>query len=127
MRNVERAVRIGRLQNAEAFQELLDDVREESADQLAGIAATQSNGSIVALSGLTMPDPAAGPLRSLSERDAPLTRASLGGRNVLVGIFPCRCGLPRPAGSAADQRPDFLRLLVQVALYEDSLSAPFSA
>ena len=55
-----------------------------------------------------------------------MTRESLGGRDVLTGVFPCRCGLPRRAGDAADQEPAPVRLLVQVALYEDSLSAPFS-
>ena len=126
MRNVERAARLARPQDAEAFRVLLDDVRDDSADQLAGIAVLQSNGSVVAASG-QVPPPAPDQLRrGLAAQDALMTRGSLGGRDVLIGVFPCRCGLPRRAGDAADQRPDLLRLLVQVALYEDSLSAPFS-
>jgi hypothetical protein len=127
VRNVERAARLGRPQDAEAFRVLLDDVREDTVDQLAGIAVMQTNGSVVAMSGQAPPSSVPDQRRgSVSERDAPMTRVSLGGRTVLVGTFPCRCGLPRRAGNAEDQRPDALRLLVQVALYEDGLSAPFS-
>jgi hypothetical protein len=127
VRNVERAARLGRPQDGEALLLLLDDVRGDSADQLAGIAVIQSNGSIVASSGQVLPRPSADQLRrGLVDRDAPMTRESLGGRDVLTGVLPCRCAFSRRAGEAGDQRPDAFRLLVQVALYEDSLSAPFS-
>lgn len=126
VRNVERAARLGHPQDAEAFRVLLDDVRDDSADQLAGIALIQGSGSVVASSG-QLPPPVRDQLpRGSAERNAAMTRESLGGRDVLTGVFPCRCGLPRRAGDAADQGPDLVRLFVQVALYEDSLSAPFS-
>jgi len=125
VRNVERAARLARPQDAEAFRVLLDDLRDDTTDQVAGITLLQSNGAIVASSGQTTAAPGR-QWRGLVERDAIMTREWHEGREVLVGTFPCRCGLPRRAGDAADQQPDFGRLLVQVALYEDSLSAPFS-
>ncbi len=126
VRNVERAARLARPQDAAAFRVLLDDIRNESLDQLAGIAVVQANGSVVASSGQVPPLLPEQLPRGPADRDALMTRESAGGRDVLTGVFPCRCGLARTVGDAADQRPDALRLLVQVALYEDSLSAPFS-
>ena len=45
VRNVERAARLARPQDAEAFRVLLDELRADTADQLAGIALVQSNGT----------------------------------------------------------------------------------
>ena len=45
VRNVERAARLTRPQDAEAFRALLDDVRAES-DQVAGIALVQGTGVV---------------------------------------------------------------------------------
>jgi hypothetical protein len=128
VRNVERAVRLGRPQDGEAFRVLLDDIRDDNADQLAGIAVIQSDGSVIASSGEVPTSPIPDQLRrGPGDRDALMTRESLAGRDVVTGIFACRCTFPPRAGDVGGQRPDLSRLLVRVALYEDSLSAPFSA
>ena len=126
VRNVERAARLARPQDAEAFRVLLDELRADAANQLASIALVQGNGSLLTASGQTTAVSIRDQQARDSERDVPMTRESRDGRPVLVGVFPCRCGLPRRAGEAADRSPDLGRLFVQIALYEDSLSAPFS-
>jgi hypothetical protein len=122
VRNVERAARLARPQDAESFRVILEDVRQESADQVAGIALIQSSGAIVAASGQT---PAATASGQPEAGRAAMTRESRDGRTVVVGTFPCRCRfLRRTAAESTESDPGPLR--VQVALFEDSLSAPFA-
>jgi hypothetical protein len=45
VRNVERAARLARPQDAEAFRAILDEVRAESADQVAGLALARQPSS----------------------------------------------------------------------------------
>lgn len=141
VRNVERSARLARAQDGPAFQVLLDDVREETAAQVAGLALLRSNGDVLAASGFP-PSTLSGqstPVAASDGRRGPgseapgrgesreMTRELRDGRTVLVGTFPLsmRRG-PRRTGDAAVEAPDLGPLRVQVALYEDSLSAPFS-
>ncbi len=125
VRGVERAVRLSRPQDAGAFRVLLDDLRTEQADRLAGVTLRRSDGTVVAESG----EPAQGTVPDL-RRSVPagpaasFARAWRGDREVLVGALPCRCGgaFAPPTGRAGASG----RLLLEVTLYRDSLSAPFS-
>jgi sigma-B regulation protein RsbU (phosphoserine phosphatase) len=126
VRNVERATRLARPQNAEAYQAILDDLRAEVGEQVAALTLLQANGSIVATTGQTIPMLGPDERRELlADRDAPLVRADRDGRELLVGVFPCRCAFPRQASTAAEQTGTG-RLLLEVVLYRDSLSAPFA-
>jgi serine phosphatase RsbU (regulator of sigma subunit) len=127
VRNVDRAARLTRPQDREAFRVLLDDLRSETIDQVAGIALLQSDGTIVVASGKTTVVSVLDKQRQVSTaRGSVMTHEWRDGRQILVGAFPCRCGLPRPAGDARGAKSDFGRHFVQVALYQDSLSAPFA-
>jgi hypothetical protein len=141
VRNVSRSASLARAQDAAAFEVLLDDVRADTAEQVAGLTVLRSNGTVVAASGLPssttsrQPDtaPASGSRRGPgSEGTGPgesreMTRETRGGRTVLAGTFPLSMRrIPRRVGDAAVETPDLGPLRVQVALYEDSLSAPFS-
>jgi hypothetical protein len=141
VRNVTRSANLARAQDAAAFQALLDDLRAETAEQVAGLTLLRSNGSIVAASGLpastasqqTDTAEVAGERRG-SGSDASrrgesrdMTRETRGGRVVLVGTYPLSMRrIPRRAGDPAPETPDLGPLRVQVALYEDSLSVPFA-
>ena len=125
VRNVERAARLSRPQTAEAYQAILDDLRAELGEQVAALTLLHANGSIVAATGQTIA--MLGPEERgqlLAERQPPLVRADRNGRDLLVGVFPCRCGLPRQA--TAGEQTGTSRLLLEVVLYRDSLSAPFT-
>jgi Stage II sporulation protein E (SpoIIE) len=127
VRNVERAVRLARPESAAAFGPILDDVRSDLDDQVAALALVQNDGTVVATSGPI--EPALAPeerARFLADRNAPFTRIVEGDRDVLVGVFTCRCNLPRRTPGTADQAGTGGRLLLQVGLYRDSLSAPFA-
>jgi len=147
VRNVERTARSSRPQDAEAFRVLLDDVRAELADEVAGLAIRQTDGTLLAASGQPSEVIAVDPRgRLVADRETPLARETRDGREVLVGLFPCRCSLPRQAGAIgqpsgtvaqpgpsaqtpgpSSQPPGGPRLLlVEIALYRDSLSAPFA-
>lgn len=96
-------------------------------DQIAGIALRQGDGRVVATSG--EPPGAAtadAQRRAFGARGAPLSRERRGGRDVFVGVFPCRCSLPGQSADAAGRQPGAGRLLIEFALYRDSLSAPFA-
>ena len=126
VRNVERSARLSRPQDVAALQAILDDLRADTSDQVVALSLLQGDGTLVATSG--QPGPRLGPddrRRFLRDRDAPFTGDWHDGREVLVGVFPCRCALPRdlPAGGEAAGTG---RLLLEVALYRDSLSAPFA-
>lgn len=126
VRNVERAARLARPQNPAGFQAILDDVHAETSDQLAALTLLQSDGSIIATTGQTAPTLGADERRRmLAEREAPLARVWRDERELFVGVFPCRCSLPRQAAPTGEQTGTG-RLLLEVALYRDSLSAPFT-
>jgi hypothetical protein len=125
VRNIERAARLARPQEPAAFQSLLDDLRVDMADQVAALALLQPDGTIVAASGGASAMSASDEQRrSPSAREVPLTREWRAGREMIVGVFPCRCGPPRQPAAGASAPPG--RLLLEVALYRDSLSAPFA-
>lgn len=125
LRNVERSARLSRPQDPEAFQGILDDLRADLSDQIAGLTLLQVDGSIVATSGQA--EPVLGPeerRQFLADRDAPFTQVWRDGREIVVGVFPCRCTLAREAGARDQPGPG--RLVLEIALYRDSLSAPFA-
>ena len=127
VRNVDRAARLTRPQDTEAFRVLLDDLRSETIDQVAGIALLQSDGTIVVASGKTTVVSVLDKQRLPSTaRSAVMTHEWRDGREILVGAFPCRCGLPRRGVDAPGAKSDVGRHFVQVALYQDTLSAPFA-
>jgi serine phosphatase RsbU (regulator of sigma subunit) len=126
VRNVERAARLSRPQDAEAFRAILNELRADMSDQIAALALVHADGSTLASSGEMRTT--AGPdsrTRVLANRDAPFAQTSWEGREVLVGVLPCRCSLPRQPATAAGQMGTS-RLFLEVALYRDSLSAPFT-
>jgi serine phosphatase RsbU (regulator of sigma subunit) len=123
VRNAERAARLSRPQSAQAFQTILDDIRTDSPEQVAALTLVATDGSTVATSGQVGATLGADERKQLiANRNAPLVHRSLDGREVLVGIFPCRCSLPRPATEPGGTG----RTLLEVALFRDSLSAPFA-
>ena len=126
VRNIERAARLRPPQNPAALQALLDDLRSEMAEQVAGLALLEPDGTTIATSGGAATVAAsAGARRFQPEREIPLIQQSRAGREILVGVFPCRCGPPRQAAVTAAAPPPG-RLLLEVALYRDGLSAPFA-
>ena len=125
VRNVERTARLARPQDADAFQVVLDDIRADTADQLAAIALLRGDGTVVASSG--QPSTAVAPQRGrVTGRDAALAREWRAGREVVFVVLPCRCGLPRQPAERAEGPPPAGRLLVEVGLYRDRLTAPFA-
>lgn len=126
VRDVERAVRLTRPQDAAGFQRVLDEIRTDASEQVAEAALLQNDGVVVAESAATGTPGAAQATRQPGERAGSLTRELRTGRSVFVGTFTCRCSLPRRGSDGAAQQRDGGRLLIRLALYEDSLSAPFS-
>jgi sigma-B regulation protein RsbU (phosphoserine phosphatase) len=127
VRNIERAARLTPPRDAAALQALLDDLRSEMADQVAALAVFQPDGTTVARSGGGSAVAASDRGRRFQpDREIPLTQESRAGRQIIVGAFPCRCGPPRQAAVAATAPPPPGRLLLEVALYRDGLSAPFA-
>jgi len=125
VRDVERATRLTRPQDAAGFQIVLDEVRSDAADQIAEIALLHADGTRLAASPPTTGAPLSG-LRRPGERTETLVQETRNGRSVLVGVFSCRCSLPRRTGESGSSSRDGGRLQVQLSLYEDSLAAPFS-
>jgi hypothetical protein len=127
VRNVDRAARLVRPQDAEAFRVLLEDLRSETADQVAGLALFQSDGTAVAMSGQMAVASLLDTQRKVAaDPQAVMTGLWRDGREILVGVFPCRCRLQARAGDAPGATADVGRLFVGVALYRDSLTAPFA-
>ena len=123
VRNVERTARLARPQDPEAFRVVLDDIRADTGDQLAAIAMLHGDGTLVASSGQPSTGGAAPERARVTGRDTALAREWRAGREVVFVVFPCRCGLPR---QPADRALPSGRLLVEVGLYRDSLTAPFA-
>ena len=124
--NVERTARLARPQDPDAFRGVLDDIRAETGYQLAAIALLHGDGTIVASSGQPSTVAAAQERSRVTSRDTALVSEWRAGREVVFVVLPCRCGLPRQAAERADGLPPAARLLVEVGLYRDSLSAPFA-
>ncbi len=125
VRNIERAARMDRAEDAATYQAILDELRRDFPDQVAAVALLRSDGAVVASSGEAMP------AFSLGGRDrpaeggpVPIEQASLAGHDVLTGVFTCRCNMARAVAAQGEQPPR--RLFVGLALYRDSLSAPFA-
>lgn len=121
VRDIERAARLTRPQDGAAFRVVLDEIRQDNVEQVAGLAVLTADGGVVAGS----PDRAGVAPRD-TRRTGVLVRESRNGRAVFVGTFTCRCSLPGRTGAAAGEPRGSGRLLVELALYEDSLSAPFA-
>jgi len=149
VRNVERSARLSRPQDAEAFRVLLDDVRAELSGEVAALVLRQADGTVIAASGQPSEAIAVDARgRLIAARDTPLSKETRDSREVLVGLFPCRCSLPRqdqgapgqPSAAPGQQSAPFGQtqgpsgqppggprlLLVEISLYRDSLSAPFA-
>jgi serine phosphatase RsbU (regulator of sigma subunit) len=124
--NVERAMRLARPQDDEALRAVLDDIYAETRDQIASIAIVRANGSILAAVGQT-PSlfSAEDQQRFLNEREFPLKTDRRDGRDVLAGVFPCRCSVPGQLSDSSNQ-PAGGRILVAVAIYPDALTASFA-
>jgi Stage II sporulation protein E (SpoIIE) len=126
VREVEHAVRMVRPPDAAGVQAVLDELHSESSDQMAAIALLARDGTIVAASGETAPSmTSAERERFLADRTAPFTQVRRDNRDVLVGVFACRCGLPGQAQSTGNEAAAG-RPLLEIALYRDSLSSPFT-
>lgn len=122
VRDVERATRLMRPQDSAGYQLVLDEIRDDAVDQIAAIALLQADGTVVAESRTT----GTAPPSQTVQRDGTLSRESRDGRTVFVGTFNCRCTLPRRNSDPSGQSGGSSRLQLYLALYEDSLSAPFS-
>ena len=126
VRGVERAVRLSHPQDSEALRVLVADFRGEQTDRLAGLVLRRADGTVIAADG--EPLPAARPdgrPQVPTAQPALFAREWRSGREVLIGAFPCRCGVSGPADSTGRPRTSG-RVLLEVALYRDSLSAPFA-
>jgi serine phosphatase RsbU (regulator of sigma subunit) len=124
VRNVERSVRQSRPQDAEEIRTILDDLRGDLSDQIASLALMQTDGSIVTASGTRVTIGPEERRRFATDREAPFTQTVLEGREVVVGVLPCRCSLPKQP--AAPGPTGTGRVLLEIALYRDSLSTPFA-
>lgn len=126
VREIEHAARMVRPSDVAGFQAILSEVQDEVSGQVAAIALLVHDGTFVTASGETAP--AMSPAereRFLTDRAAPFTRLRRDNREVLVGVFVCRCGLPGQTPGTGNEAA-FGRPLIEVALYRDSLSAPFT-
>src|SRR5688572_4189747 len=94
VRGVERSARLARPQDAEAFRVILDDIRGETSEQIASIALLRGDGAILTAVGQTASALAPAQRERLGrDRDVVLNSDRRDGRNILVGVFPCRCNL----------------------------------
>ena len=114
VRNVERAARLAQAGDADALRTILEDLHQETRDQLASITLVQADGAVLAGSGQSVLS-TADRQRLAADRSLLTESQSVDGRSILTGIFACRCGPARA-----------VRLFLEVAIYRDSLSAPFA-
>ena len=89
------------------------------------IALLHGNGTVVAPSGQPSTDVPPQQRGRVTGRDTALAREWRAGREVVFVVLPCRCGLPRQRAERAEGPPSG-RLLVEVGLYRDRLTAPFA-
>ena len=123
VRDLERAAHQARPQDDEAFQMLVAELQLEMAGEVAAIALLRDDGTIVAATGDVDAALAGLSRRTPTPRHEPLTLELRSGREVLVGVFPCRCGVPRDGNDPRGRQAG--RLLANIAIYRDALSAPF--
>jgi hypothetical protein len=124
VRGLELSARLARPEDAAGYQAVLDDFREDFADQIASILLLRADGTTVASSGVTVqPFTTEARRRFTAQRDPELTIGEVDGRATFSGVFLCRCSLPAAAAAPA---PPAGRLFVQMTIYRDSLSAPFA-
>ena len=124
VRDVERAVRLARPQQVADVQALLEEIRNDHVEQIADVALVRSDG-LIARSPAAPPG-GAPPAAAVEARAGVLTEEERDGRPVFAGTFNCRCNLPRPPDPGAAPARDTGRVQIRIALYEDSLSAPFA-
>jgi hypothetical protein len=123
VRSIERAVRLSRPEDAGAFRAVLEEIRADAPERIASIAVSQLDGEIVAAAGeATTLFTAEDRQRLLRGREIPLESGRGGGREVLAGVFLCRCSLP----SARVERAGPARLVAEIAIYPDALTASFA-
>jgi hypothetical protein len=124
LRDVERSVRLTRASGPIELEAVLNEVRSDTGSQVAALTILQGDGSLVATSG--QPAATLGPdQRTQFLANAAFVRDTREGRDVLIGVFPCRCGVPQRFSAGGDQRGGG-RTLIEIVLYRDSLSAPFA-
>ena len=106
VRDVERAVRLTRPQDTAGLARLIEEVGADGPTPIAWIVERQQ----------TTP---------VADRRME-SRQTTDGRSVLLGVFPCRCGQRNvtPTQESSRERP--VPTSLEVALYRDSLSAPFA-
>jgi hypothetical protein len=125
VRSVERATRLSRPPDIEALRAILDEIRSESSGQIGSIAVVRGDGLIVAAAGQTTSAFAPAEWdRLVQQRDLSLKSERRDSRDVLIGVFPCRCNYPASSGGEGQPRPG--RLFVEIGVYQDALSASFA-
>jgi hypothetical protein len=123
VRDLERAVRLAQPQDDDALQALVADLQLEMAGEVAAIALLHNDGTIVAASGEVDAALAGFAGHTPTPRYEPLKVALSSTREVLIGVFPCRCGLRRDGNEPSGRQAG--RLLAKIAIYPGALSAPF--
>lgn len=131
VRIVERAARMGRLENVRSAASLLDELRSERADYLAWMVLRQGDGGVTASAGDSgSPRPRRLARRGTTDQVDLDREQSLNGRDLLVGAFPCRCGVGErivsPGAGPGVGRGGQGLASIEIALYRDGLSAPFA-
>jgi hypothetical protein len=121
VRSLDRAVRVARVADLAAYQRLLDDFREDVADQVAALAVLRADGTVLASTGAAML-PSFDDARRGDVRNAGLLPVDVGGEPALVTVVPCRC-VPAVVFGRSDASD---RGFVQIAILRTSLSAPFA-
>ncbi len=121
IRIAERAARLGRFQDAQAAASLFDELRAERADYLAWLLLRQGAGTIVTSAG----NPGLRPPGRRRTTDSRLDRhQAADGRDLLVGTFPCRCGVGDGSANPGDRGGERVLAFVEIGLFRDGLSAP---
>jgi stage II sporulation SpoE-like protein len=126
VRIVERAARMGRLESVQSAASLLEEVRSERADYLAWMVLRQGDGAVTASAGdAGSPRPRRPGRRGSADQGLDREQSSTG-RDLLVGGFPCRCGIGERTTGPGAGRGGPAPAAIEIALYGDGLSAPFA-
>jgi hypothetical protein len=123
VRIVERAARTGRLEDVQSAVSLLDELRSERADSVAWIVLRQDAEVIASAGNPGSPRPRRPARRGAPDEGMESDRSS-DGRDLLVGAFPCRCGVGSASRGARGAGPVFVS--IEIGLYRDGLTAPFA-
>jgi hypothetical protein len=123
VRDLERAARLAQPRDDEAIQILVADLQKEMAGEVAAIALLHNDGAILAASGNIDAALAGFTGSAATPRYEPLRVALDSGREVVIGVFPCRCGVRRDGNETTGRQAG--RVLAKIAIYRDALSAPF--